>query len=330
MNLLPKYFKTKNYSSFVRQLNMYGFHKIKTDNPVHEFKHPKFKRGDLDEIKEVKRRITEQNDNEDQFKGDYKMLFNEYNKLKRGHTNLEESLNIVASQNKRLVETNKALVVQLYLSRKEYEVKMKKLLFLFFVLIENYTPELASIIKISLVKTNVLTDSELQVANTPGHFKNFIQHIIQKLIFSKNRNDFFLDNLITIFSNHINTIEHVDNNALNNYQSAFDSMFNDEKTLPLGYSYENEPGPLNPNDVDALFPATPFRLERNISVPEQITENYSVYDNSVYNYPISIVPDDISRQIASSEIESIQDKFARSEVESLHLFSPRNDPGDQF
>ena len=330
MNMLPKYFKTKNYSSFVRQLNMYGFHKIKSDNTAHEFKHPKFRRGNLEELKEVKRRMAEQQDTEDSFKGDYKTLLNEYNKLKKGQINLEESLNIVASQNKRLIETNKDLVVQLYLSKKEYENRMKKLIFLFFVLMENYTPELATMIKSSLVKTNVLTENELHVANTPGQFKNFINKIVQNLIFSKNRNDFFLDNLISLFSSHVNNLGSINENNMNNYQSAFDSMLNEDRNLPLGYNYENETAIQSGHNISDIFPATPLRLDRNISFPEQTIENNSVHDNSVYNYPLSIAGDDMSKKIASSGLESFQDKFARSEAQSLHLFSPKNEPEAPF
>lgn len=326
MILLPKYFKTKNYSSFVRQLNMYGFHKVKSDNPAHEFKHPKFKRGELNEIMEVKRRIAEQTDTEDHFKGDFKTLLNEYNRVKKGHSNLEESLNIIAAQNKRLVETNKDLVVQLYLTRKEYELRMKKLVFIFFVLMENYTPELATMIKTSLVTTNLITESELQIASTPGQFRNFIQRIFQKLLFNKNRNDLFLDSMIAIFSSHLNSIEKLDSVALNTYQNSFDSMFNEDKNLRLGYSYENEPVAININEPSFLFPGTPLRLDRNISGPENSADLNSVYDASTFNYPISIAGDEISGQIDPLGIGSVQDKFARSEAASLHLFSPKNEP----
>ena len=134
--VLPMYFKHSNLTSFIRQLNMYNFHKRRTQDVDHIYCHDLFQKGKRHLLKEIKRKNNEhfhtlqktidtidsiQNTNESTGTTYENLLLKKLNK---------EALSRIASQEKKIKDLtvqNQSLWSQIY-TQNEREGAIKALL----------------------------------------------------------------------------------------------------------------------------------------------------------------------------------------------------------
>lgn len=316
---LPDFFRAKNLGSFVRQLNMYGFRKVRSANTVHVFTHPYFKKDRAADLGLIRRKRVNRPVAQKDAKRTQENLTVYKIALKLKLREMQQTLVAIIEQNRHLTGITGHLRRELQVIQGIYNSKIKDLLRTLMIIIKLPNSPLA--IKVQEVLDSVFCQKIIRTNHTS---ENSLMTDLSSQFLSEQEINRIFHNLLPV----LNLSEYHKSNYFVNNQTRVtrpnrNLYLSVEGLIDSGYSEDNTANLLNHSTPDGpkehIFGTeeiVPNSLVQSPIIPDKSTsEPLPTQQNTQSTFLIS---DDLS----SFEIESCLEKEDSAFDIAILLFSP--------